>query len=808
MLSTAILLPLLLQDPPAADAWRILRPDALRSTAGTTLELREDGSVAASGPDAASDVYELEAVVEADGLVALRLEAIPDPALPGGGSSRSANANLCVSEIEVFAAATKSRKKAVPVRFRAVHQTRGDRGTGRRLIDGNRSSFWVVHDSAGAPAVVVLVAEAPFGFAQGTALTVRIRQESRWQNHGLGRFRLAVTEDPAAAEAYAPQLDPLALRADAATWSGIQLLIKRQHPDGTWFDWLEPQHPAGMTALCAYALFKAGMPREHATLQLALAYLDTHPAEYTYDAALRILLYTSLDPERWRERIEQAAEVLLYLPDNYFTYLYAGGKGGGGDLSNHQFAVVALHALDEHGFALDRKLWERLAGRILAAQKEDGSFGYSPDGEATPTMSLAGLAVASACRNAYERNGWAKKDQEVLSHAVERAAAWCGSHWLLDQPRDRGPLDRWFTYGCYGMERAAALAGLERIGAHDWYAEVATELCDLQHGDGSWSNPWGEHELNTAFALLTLARATAATGLPSIAARFAPRWSSAGSGADLAITAVGAPELQVYLAGVGKRAVADFAWEGEDRPRILSVQWLLDGAPAGEPVAAERDPAAAARGLAMPRFAQRIALPGNGDFELRAIASVIPPGGAAEDAEELPSPPLKIEVRGLVDAALREAMERMRREAWVFPPEFRVLAASSTHDGDRTGPKLAFDRGESTRWACAADDAEPWIRAEWKSAVPVGAVRLLPALHSGRLADGSGFDVPRKVLLILNGKDERLLDFGPAEMLAGATVRFERKLNLRRVEVRILERDPGAEHPGLAGWREIQFLAP
>ena len=796
------------QQPPEADPWILLRPTSLRSEAGAELDLRADGSIFVSGLAPRTDVYELQVTLTGDALRALLLEALPEPAWPMGGASRAANSNLCVTEIEVFASAPKSRKKPEAVRFRAAHQTRGDRGTCRRLIDGNRSSYWVVHGSAGDPSVVVLVAETPFGFAKGTELTVRIRQEARYANHGLGRFRLAVTGDAAAADAYAAELDPLALRVDAATWSGIQFLMQRQHPDGTWFDWLEPEHPGGMTSLCAYALYKAGMPREHACLQLALAYLDTHPAEYTYDAALRILLYTALDPERWRERIEQAAEVLLYVPDMYFTYQFAGGKGGGGDLSNHQFAVVALHALDDHGFKLDKKLWQRIAERVVANQHDDGSFGYYPDLEPTPTMALAGLAVAAACRNAYERNSFPRKDQEVLRKTMEATLHYAGENWLLDQARDVGPLDRWFYYACYGMERAAALAGVEKIGAHDWYAEVATEICDRQNGDGAWTNPWGEGEMNTAFALLTLARATAATGMPSIAARFAPRWSNAGTGAELAITAVGAPEVQVYLAGIGKKVIEDFAWPGEERPRILQVQWLLDGVPVGPPVPAEVDPAERARSMVTPRFALHLSLPGNGEYELSAIALLIPPGSEAEDAEELRSASLKLSVRGVVDLPIQTEIHRMQNEAWIFPPEFKELSASSVQEAGRTDPAHAFDRAQNTRWTCAAGDAEPWLRAELKRGVAVSGIRLLPALTAERLADGSGFDLPRKVKLILNGKEEHVLEFGPAEMLNGITLEFERKLNLRKLEVRILERTPGVAHPGLAGWREIQFFAP
>ncbi len=799
---------LLAQEHVAPEPWIVLRPASLRSSAGSTLAAREDGSIFVSGPEPATDIYELECEVPLSGIVALRLEALPDPALPSGGAGRSANTNIRVTEIEVEAAPADKPKRVERVAFRAVHQRRGDAGSGRRLIDGNLSSSWAVHDSTGDPCVVVLVAEAPFGFAKGTALIVRVRQESPWANHALGRFRLSVTEDPAAADAYTPRTDPLALRVDAATWSGIQFLLQRQHPDGTWMNWLEAHHYAGTASLCGYSLYKAGVPRGHSALQLTLAWLDTHPAEYTYDAALRILWYTSMDPKQYAGQIEQAAEVLLYQPEHYFTYQYAGGQGAGGDLSNHQFAVVALHALDEHGFDLDPKLWRRLAERIVGTQSEDGSWGYHIGGGSTPTMSLAGLAVAACCRNALERGGAPKRDLKAMQRAVDRGIAYCGAQFLLDQPRDLGPLDRWFWYACYSMERAAALAHTDVFGAHDWYAEVADQLCKEQGGDGGWRTPWGDEDVTTAFCLLTLARATAATGLPSITARFAPRWSTAGSGADLTITAVGAPEVRCYLAGIGKQAIADFAWPNEGRPRILDVQWWLDGAPVGEPVTLEGDSADHARAGTTPRFSAHVAVPGNGDHRLQAVARVIPPNGAADAPEEIRSAVLTLAVRGLVDSKIQKEMDCMRREAWALLPDLRESAMSTSQDEAYCGVVRAFDRAQSTRWCCEKDDPEPWLRVEFRRGVLVEAIRLLPVLDQTRIGDGLGLDVPRRVRLLLNDREEILVEMGPRDMLPGKLIEFAKKVNLRRLEVRILARDPGATNPGYVGWREIQLITP
>lgn len=139
---------------------------------------------------------------------------------------------------------------------------------------------------------------------------------------------------------------------------------------------------------------------------------------------------------------------------------------------------------------VERRTWERLAAHIVQTQCADGSWGYRPGDAATPTMSLAGLTVAAACRSVLARAKVRGRDLDRIDASVEAGLAHLGANWYLDRPRDKGPLDRWFYYGCYGMERAAAIAGVEGFGAHAWYPEVASVLCDEQKADGSWSNPW------------------------------------------------------------------------------------------------------------------------------------------------------------------------------------------------------------------------------------------------------------------------------------------------------------------------------
>jgi hypothetical protein len=64
-------------------------------------------------------------------------------------------------------------------------------------------------------------------------------------------------------------------------------------------------------------------------------------------------------------------------------------------------------------------------------------------------------------------------------------------------------------YFLYGLERAGILYGTEFFGSHDWYADGANRLLDLQKPDGSWDTAdTFTHQgiADTCFAILFLRR--------------------------------------------------------------------------------------------------------------------------------------------------------------------------------------------------------------------------------------------------------------------------------------------------------------
>ncbi|HXG60324.1 MAG TPA: DUF1553 domain-containing protein, partial [Planctomycetota bacterium] len=97
-------------------SWTPLRPQALEASAGSSLVLLEDGSVRAEGAVAAGgESYVLRVPAGPGKLAAIRLEAIPDPALPKSGPGRGADGRFLLSGVSVTL--KPARPAASPARF-------------------------------------------------------------------------------------------------------------------------------------------------------------------------------------------------------------------------------------------------------------------------------------------------------------------------------------------------------------------------------------------------------------------------------------------------------------------------------------------------------------------------------------------------------------------------------------------------------------------------------------------------------------------------------------------------------------------
>ena len=190
--------------------WSVLDITKATATGGTPLRVLEDGSILAEGENPATDVYQFAARTDATDLRLLRLEALTHESLPFGGPGRAENANFVLSEIEVEACSVADPSVCVPVRLVAAsadHQQMNGPFPVSAAIDGvvDETNGWAVEGfNRREDRVAVFVSDRPFGFEGGTEIRVRLRFETHFAQHGIGRARLAVSGDETLYQAVAP----------------------------------------------------------------------------------------------------------------------------------------------------------------------------------------------------------------------------------------------------------------------------------------------------------------------------------------------------------------------------------------------------------------------------------------------------------------------------------------------------------------------------------------------------------------------------------------------------------------------------
>ncbi len=200
------------------------------------LTRQPDGSVLASGPNPALTTYTITAVSPLRGITGVRIDALVDPSLPKTGPGRDAYGHFRITGLQVeIAPASQSQLR--PSRDRSAPAASLSAGAQALrfktmkvddfaipfkpedlLVEGSahtaKNGAWTItaiRDTTRVARHAVLVPDAPFGFAEGTRITVRIDHLDGTIGQGLGRFRLALTTaaDPLVGADVPARLRPL-----------------------------------------------------------------------------------------------------------------------------------------------------------------------------------------------------------------------------------------------------------------------------------------------------------------------------------------------------------------------------------------------------------------------------------------------------------------------------------------------------------------------------------------------------------------------------------------------------------------------
>ena len=176
--------------------WVPTRPAALDSRDGTVLELLDDLSILATGPNPDEDVFTLRLPTELESVTGLRLEVMSHPSFRKGLSRE--NVFFALHELEVDVRFADGNTERI-----AIAGAVADEGKVRQSVDGDEKTAWVRYSfEKYAPTLRAVYAFAqPVAASSGTEIVVRMKHlgvAMVAKRTAIGRFRLSLTsaEEP------------------------------------------------------------------------------------------------------------------------------------------------------------------------------------------------------------------------------------------------------------------------------------------------------------------------------------------------------------------------------------------------------------------------------------------------------------------------------------------------------------------------------------------------------------------------------------------------------------------------------------
>jgi hypothetical protein len=337
---------------------------------------------------------------------------------------------------------------------------------------------------------------------------------------------------PAPAAAPSPASAPAAALTDLAVRQSLDkaaaFLYSKQDAQGAL------PHPAGselaqaVEPLAAYALLQAGQSSQEQRLLKLLAYVKGQPAELVYVRSLRVLAMAGLgedyrkiasDDVAWLLREQQKTGGWGYGPQSPLT----AQRPEWTDAFNSSLAVIALAEASDAGLAVPMQSWSLAEVYFRGFQNADGGWGNQPAlGKTLPQRAQSyGSATAAALivyhiladklgiirEPPYEPGKPRLPSDLAYADRIAKGADWLANNYdvrevpgyvWLAQP---GQLYHYL----FLLERYAALAGCDRIGAAPHAQDVCRLLLSTQAPDGSWNNS----PADTALAMLALVQADA-----------------------------------------------------------------------------------------------------------------------------------------------------------------------------------------------------------------------------------------------------------------------------------------------------------
>ena len=791
--------------PRSAPEWRALTLVEGRSThPASAFAPRADGALVIAGEGADKETYTLEL----DGLparvTALRLDVLPDPALPGGGPGRQ-HKDMVLTEV-VASLGPKGGKRARPLALQKPSASWSQEGyPALGPIDGVPTTGWAIGPKFDQPHHWVAELQKPADVAAGEVLTLEL--QFQFGGHtAAGCVKLSATDaaPPVRAEGASEDVDWSAVqpRINGAIDRGVQWLLSEQLLDGSW-DIDQTGYRNGGTALMVYALLKSGVPKDHPAIERALEWMKCGRTLETYSLGCLLLALNAMNDPTVEPWMKELLEALLknQLPSGAFRY---SPTNGGSDLSNAQYGVLGLRAAAQRGIKVPAEAFEKAAQYALSTLDDAGGgaysplgFRYHPGGVATGSMTTAGAAILAIADEQLR----GKSRLGGLLGQAKRGGEWIGQNFAVDgNPRAGG---EWTYYYLYGLERLGALLQTEEFGGRRWYREGARWLVDRQEAKGAWPPLGAGAYGSTAWALLFLNRATAASSGKS--SRSVKAWGADDPNQPLSLRASGDSPITFWISSFGAAELEAYEWPGEKGRglRVQQVEWIafgIAGRDDGKVVATiARDPG---QPCGKKRFGGQHKFELPGDYSLLARLTLMAPAHGDSPAAPLAleSSLLTVQVTEVQDPVVLEYSRDPRKNLLT---QQKPNATASTQWDDHWAAARAVDGLLARGWCCKGEDRQPKLLLELEKAVRANVLLLTP------LRVGADRPWPAKVKVTLNGK-------APAHELVIEPPdgdRPNRKVRLvlpmpqviRKIELEVTAFSDGAPQPAGCGFAEVEL---
>ncbi len=573
---------------------------------------------------------------------------------------------------------------------------------------------------------------------------------------------------------------------------GVLYLLKTQLLDGSW-DYHADPYRNGQTALSTYALMKSGLAPTHPCIRRAFQFMGTKPSDRTYELACELLAKKARGTKQDLRDVESMGELLVDWEQNGLAY-----PVGSPCLSNTQYGAMGMLVAQREGAKISPRVWTSMVRFAFQSQNEDGGFGYRNGVPSSGSMTAAGLIVLRAAELSFGKKGLPTKIREKHEESVARGLNWFAENFRVDQnPKAQDNSDRWLYYYLYGIERLAALYGLEKIGTHDWYWEGATFLIRKQNENGSWSTRSGEAESNTAFALIFLDRATAALTGQAQTNNRKRNYVTDQNDSEVVLRATGDTPLSLWVSGFHEDEIDAHSRtvKGEQGLLIDRVEYYADGELVETLKGDPRRPWSSERFAVQHKFYTRR------EHEVQVRVHLTPdPTEPDEPPTVLSSPILKVRVDEGSGVWMLDYPDDWLSNL-LLQQEVKALASSERDNGNR--PALAIDGRMGTGWSCKADDLTPTLTLNLDSGARADTV-VLSHRTSTELNRGD-FDRATLVELRVNGESETYqIEMNPDEDYKTA-FELPKSLRIHELSIRVLERLKGNRYPGTVGFAEVEL---